>query len=63
MNILITSVGTRNKIVQYFKNEVGNSGKIIATDMNIFTEEEIVIIELIALFHDIGNFEQKNYNN
>ena len=36
--------------------------KIIATDMNIFTEEEIVIIELIALFHDIGNFEQKNYN-
>ena len=36
--------------------------KIIATDLNIFTEEEIVIIELIALFHDIGNFEQKNYN-
>ena len=34
MNILITSVGTRNKIVQYFKNEVGNSGKIIATDMS-----------------------------
>ena len=36
--------------------------KIIATDLNVFTEEEIVIIELIALFHDIGNFEQKNYN-
>lgn len=36
--------------------------KIIATNMNIFNEEEIVIIELIALFHDIGNFEQKNYN-
>lgn len=34
MNILITSVGTRNKIVQYFKNEVGNSGKIIAADMS-----------------------------
>ena len=36
--------------------------KIIATDLGIFTEEEIVIIELIALFHDIGNFEQKSYN-
>lgn len=36
--------------------------KIIATDMNIFNEEEIVIIQLIALFHDIGNFEQKNHN-
>lgn len=36
--------------------------KIIATGMNIFNEEEIVIIQLIALFHDIGNFEQKNHN-
>ena len=36
--------------------------KIIASEMNIFTEEEIVVIELIDLFHDIGNFEQKNYN-
>ena len=36
--------------------------KIIASEMNIFTEEETVVIELIALFHDIGNFEQKNYN-
>lgn len=36
--------------------------KLIATDMEIFDEEEIIIIELIALFHDIGAFEQKNYN-
>lgn len=36
--------------------------KIIATNMNLFNEEEICIIQLIALFHDIGNFEQKNYN-
>lgn len=34
MNILILSVGTRNKIVQYFKTAVGNNGKIIATDMS-----------------------------
>ena len=36
--------------------------KIIATNLNIFNEEKIVIMQLIALFHDIGNFEQKNYN-
>ena len=36
--------------------------KIIATNLNVFNEEEIVIIQLIALFHDIGNFEGKNYN-
>lgn len=35
MNILILSVGTRNKIVQYFKKEIVNKGKIIVTDMSI----------------------------
>jgi len=34
MNILILSVGTRNKIVQYFKKTVGDTGKVIATDMS-----------------------------
>lgn len=32
MNILITSGGTRNKIVQYFKRELAGKGKVIATD-------------------------------
>lgn len=32
MNILILSAGTRNKVVQYFKKEVGTEGKIVATD-------------------------------
>lgn len=32
MNILILSAGTRNKIVQYFKKEVGAEGTIVATD-------------------------------
>ena len=32
MNILILSAGTRNKIVQYFKKEVGAEGCVIATD-------------------------------
>jgi hypothetical protein len=36
--------------------------RIIASNFDIFDEEELVVIELIALFHDIGNFEQKNYN-
>ena len=34
MNFLILSCGTRNKIVQYFKKEFENIGKIIATDMS-----------------------------
>ena len=34
MNILILSAGTRNKVVQYFKKTVGNTGKVIATDMS-----------------------------
>lgn len=32
MNILVLSCGTRNKIVQYFKKELGNKGKVFATD-------------------------------
>ena len=32
MNLLILSAGTRNKIVQYFKRELGESGRVIATD-------------------------------
>ena len=33
MNVLILSVGTRNKIVQYFKRALGDSGRVIVTDM------------------------------
>jgi len=34
----------------------------IASNFGIFTEEELVVLELIGLFHDIGNFEQGTYN-
>lgn len=34
MNILILSAGTRNKIVQYFKREIKDKGRVIATDMS-----------------------------
>jgi len=32
MNILILSAGTRNKVVEYFKENVGDGGKVVATD-------------------------------
>lgn len=32
MNILILSAGTRDKVVQYFKREIADQGRIIATD-------------------------------
>lgn len=32
MNILVLSAGTRNKVVQYFKKAVGETGRVIATD-------------------------------
>ena len=34
MNVLILSVGTRNIIVQYFKNALCTDGKVVATDMS-----------------------------
>ena len=34
MNILILSCGTRNKIVQYMKQELSGRGRVIATDMS-----------------------------
>lgn len=34
MNILILSVGTRNKIIQYFKEALSGKGRVIATDMS-----------------------------
>jgi len=34
MNILILSCGTRNKIIQYFKNALKGKGCVIATDMS-----------------------------
>ncbi len=33
MNILLLSVGTRNKIVQYFKREFAGKGNVVVTDM------------------------------
>ena len=32
MNVLVASCGTRNKIIQYLKKELGSEGRVIATD-------------------------------
>lgn len=34
MNILILSVGTRNKVVQYFRKNLAGKGTVVATDMS-----------------------------
>lgn len=36
INILIASCGTRNKVIQFFKEAIGNQGKIIATDCSAY---------------------------
>lgn len=46
MNILILSAGTRNKIVQYFREALEGKGKVIATDMS----------ELAPAIHDADQF-------
>lgn len=48
--------------VKYFHSlKVMELSSEIATNMNIFTEEEITVCELIGLFHDLGSFS-KNPN-
>lgn len=52
MNILILSAGTRNKVVEYFKKEIGDAGKVIATDCSdlapaIYEADEYVIVPRI----------------
>ncbi|MBQ7840740.1 MAG: ATP-grasp domain-containing protein [Lachnospiraceae bacterium] len=52
VNILILSAGTRDKVVQYFKKELGDAGKVIATDCSelapaIYEADEYVIVPRI----------------
>lgn len=56
MNILILSAGTRNKVVQYFKQEVGGNGKVIATDCSelapaIYEADSYIIVPRIDDAH------------
>lgn len=57
INILLLSVGTRNKIVQYFKKEFAGIGKVIATDMSNLAP---AIYEADA-FYNVPRISDKNY--
>lgn len=57
MNILILSVGTRNKVVQYFKKSVGEGGKIIATDMS----ELAPAVYEADKFHKVPRMTEEGY--
>lgn len=53
MNILILSAGTRNKVVQYFKQAVGDKGKIVATDCSnlapaVYDADEFYLVPRIT---------------
>ena len=48
MNILITSAGTRNKVVQYFKKEFNGIGNVIATDI----DEEVLKFAKEGVYSD-----------
>lgn len=57
MNILILSAGTRNKIVQYFKNAVGVNGNVIATDMS----ELAPAVYVADKFYKVPRMTDDNY--
>ena len=53
MNILVLSCGTRNKIIQYFKKELGDKGKVFATDSSelapaLYDADEYFIVPRIT---------------
>lgn len=53
MNILVLSAGTRNKVVQYFKQAVGDKGKIVATDCSnlapaVYDADEFYLVPRIT---------------
>lgn len=57
MNILITSAGTRNKVVQYFKKEFDGIGKVIATD----TSELAPAIYEADEYYLVPRIDEPNY--
>lgn len=59
MNILILSAGTRNKVVQYFKRNLGEKGKVVATDMSEFAPA----VYEADKFYKVPCISDKNYLN
>ena len=62
MNVLLLSVGTRNKIVRYFKNAIGDNGNVVATDMTVSIENngEIIKTYTLAVHGDINGDGEVN---
>ena len=57
MNVLLLSVGTRNKIVQYFKRSFSTDGKVIATDMS----ELAPAVYEADVFYKVPKMTDNNY--
>jgi carbamoyl-phosphate synthase large subunit len=60
MNILITSVGRRTKLIEYFKKELRGNGKVIATDCSslapaLYTSDKSYVVPSIT---DSGYMEK-----
>ncbi|AKG03774.1 carbamoyl phosphate synthase [Salimicrobium jeotgali] len=68
MNVLILSCGTRNKIVQYFKQELEGKGKVIATDCSslapaLYEADEYYLVSRIdepGYIHEIFDICKEN---
>ena len=53
MNILVLSAGTRNKVIQFFKKELGNNGRVIATDCSnlapaVYDADKFILVDRIT---------------
>ena len=59
MNILVLSAGSRNKIIQYFKKELNNNGKVIATDCSKLAPA----IYEADKFYIVPRIDENNYLN
>jgi carbamoyl-phosphate synthase large subunit len=52
INILILSAGTRNKVVQAFKKEIANNGKVVSTDCSnlapaLYDSDDVALVSRI----------------
>lgn len=53
MNILVLSAGTRNKVIQFFKKELGDNGRVIATDCSnlapaVYDADKFILVDRIT---------------
>ena len=66
INILILSAGTRDKVVQYFKEALAGKGKVIATDCSpyapaIYEADEYVLVPWTKFLRSAGKNRSRAY--